>query len=125
MNNLSKEYVSECRKALEEEQAYSLSNTNNWSHVNRELVHQDWDILYKKLAEYVGKLTVANDSVQSLIKEHFEIACRFYTPSKKAYIGMGFFYKENKEMEKFHNSYHPEMVDYLGNAIVHYAKNNL
>ena len=116
MNKLSNEYLNECKSALEAEQAYSLSTTDNWAHVNKELVHKDWDTLYKKLAQYVDEATVDNVNVQLLMKEHFEIACRFYTPSKEAYIGMGLFYKENEDMKKFHNLYHPEMVDYLGNA---------
>ena len=71
------------------EQNHSLSTTDNWAHVNRELVHQDWDVLYKKLAGYVDETAVDNEAVQTLMKEHFEIACRFYIPSKEAYIGMG------------------------------------
>jgi len=125
MKKLSKEYLTKCTTALTAEQAHSLSITDNWAHVNRELVHQDWDTLYKKLADYADEQTVDNVSVQTLMKEHFEIACRFYTPSKEAYIGMGIFYKENEDMKKFHNSYHPKMADYLGDAIVHYAGTNL
>ena len=125
MNKLSNEYLTKCKNALDAEQTHSLSTTDNWAHVNRELVHQDWDVLYKKLAEYADETAVDNVNVQTLMKEHFEIACRFYTPSKEAYIGMGIFYKDNEDMKKFHNSYHPEMVEYLGDAIVHYAGNNL
>ncbi|MEI8614849.1 TipAS antibiotic-recognition domain-containing protein [Shewanella sp. PP-He15 brown] len=125
MNKLSNDYLARCKKALNAEQTHSLSTTNNWAHVNRELVHQDWDVLYRKLAVYADETTADNVNVQALIKEHFEIACRFYTPSKEAYIGMGIFYKENEDMKKFHNSYHPKMVDYLGDAIVHYAANHL
>uniref|UniRef100_UPI004048DBE0 TipAS antibiotic-recognition domain-containing protein n=1 Tax=Roseivirga sp. TaxID=1964215 RepID=UPI004048DBE0 len=125
MNKLSKEYLEECKNALNVEQTYSLSTTDNWAHVNREVVHQDWDVLYKKIAKYVGETTVDNESVQALMKEHFEIACRFYTPSKEAYIGMGMFYKENDDIKKFNNSYNPEMVKYLGDAIVHYAGSHL
>lgn len=41
MNKLSEEYLTECKKALDVEQTHSLSSTDNWAHVNRELVHQD------------------------------------------------------------------------------------
>ena len=101
MNNLSNEYLTECKNALNAEQTHSLSTTENWAHVNRELVHQDWDVLYKKLAQYADETAVDNVNVQTLMKEHFEIACRFYTPSKEAYIGMGVFYKENEDMKNF------------------------
>lgn len=125
MKKLSKEYLAKCKNALNEEQNHSLSTTDNWAHVNRERVHQDWDALYRKLARYVDETPVDDVAVQTLMQEHFEIACRFYTPSKEAYIGMSIFYNENEDMKKFHNSYHPKMVDYLGDAIVHYASNHL
>ena len=125
MNQVSKKYLTECKNSLDVEQTHSLSATDNWAHVNRELIHQDWDTLYKKIAKCVDKIAVDSTSVQRLMEEHFEIACRFYTPSKEAYIGMGIFYKENEDMKKFHNAYHSGMVDYLGDAMVHYARKNL
>lgn len=81
--------------------------------------------LYFVANKYIINGISINESVQALMKEHFEIACCFYNPSKEAYIGMGIFYKENDDMKKFHNSYHPEMVNYLGDAIVHYAGSHL
>jgi hypothetical protein len=47
--------------------SHSLSTTDNWAHVNRELVHQDWDVLYKKLAEYVDKPEIERERVQTLM----------------------------------------------------------
>ncbi len=125
INTLSREYLAKCKEALETQQTHSLSVTNNWEHVDRNLVHKDWDTLYKQLSKHVTTTAVDNVKMQLLMKEHFEIACRFYTPSKEAYVGMGIFYKENEDMWKFHYSYHPEMVDYLGDAIYHYADSNL
>jgi len=121
MNKLSQEYLAECKLALDSEQTKSLSTTDNWAHDDRELVHKDWDVLYKKLAGYANEVAVDDIKVQTLMKEHFDIACRFYTPSKKAYIGMALFYRENEPMKNFHNGYHPEMVSYLGDAMAYYA----
>jgi len=82
MNKLNKEYLAECKLALDSEQTKSLSTTDNWTHVDRELVHKDWDLLYKKLAGYADEVAVDDINVQILMKESFHIACRFYTPSK-------------------------------------------
>lgn len=43
-------YEDECRRSLAEEQAKSLAETNDWEHVDRERVHQDWDVLYREIA---------------------------------------------------------------------------
>jgi hypothetical protein len=61
-------------------------------------------------------------NVQEFIDQHYKIACRFYTPSREAYIGMALFYNENADMKDFHNAYHPKMVEFLGNAMVVYAQ---
>ena len=125
MQQLSAEFLEQCRQALQQEQAVSLVATNHWAHVDRPKVHADWDALYQNLAPHIGKSSADDAAVQSLISEHFAIACRFYTPSKLDYIGMSIFYRENADMAAFHNAYHPEMVSYLGDAMVVYAEQNL
>lgn len=121
MSKLSKEYLNKCRVALSEEQAQSLSNSNNWEHVERDKVHKDWDTLYKELATYIDIAKCNSNKVQEIIEKHYQIACRFYTPSKEAYIGMGIFYQENQDMKVFHNTYHPQMVNFLADSISEFA----
>jgi len=118
-------YLKNCREALDEEQTKSLAETNNWEHVDKNLVHKDWDILYKEIALNIDTSKPQDDNIQKYIKRHFDIACRFYIPTKKAYIGMSIFYSENSDMKDFHNTYHPKMVEFLGDAICLYAEGNL
>ncbi|QZA77435.1 TipAS antibiotic-recognition domain-containing protein [Deefgea tanakiae] len=125
MKQLNADYLEQCRQALQQEQTASLATSNNWAHVDRPKVHADWDALYKKLSQHIGVSDANDAAVQSLMDEHFAIATRFYTPSKLAYIGMGIFYRENADMATFHNGYHPEMVNYLGDAMVVYANQKL
>ncbi len=125
MKQLNSDYLEQCRQALQQEQTASLAASNNWAHVDRPKVHADWDALYKKLSQHIGVSDTNDAAVQSLMDEHFAIATRFYTPSKLAYIGMGIFYRENADMATFHNAYHPEMVNYLGDSMVVYAGQNL
>lgn len=118
-------YLTQCRQALAKEQSISLSETGNWSHVDKQKVHVDWDILYKEMAPLIADSAPSSREVQSLMAQHHEIAKRFYSPTKDAYIGMALFYQENPDMNKFHNSYHPNMVNFLGEAIFVYANKNL
>ena len=119
------EYLEHCRQALAEQQAKSLAETDNWSHVDKQQVHLDWDILYKELAAVVHGSLPSSPEVQSLISRHHAIAVRFYSPSREAYIGLGLYYQENPEMRAYHNNFHPNMVDFLGEAIYAYAQRNL
>lgn len=125
INELSEKIREECRVALSEEQTKSLSETNNWSHVDRAKVHSDWDVLYKKMISHVDAADPSNEDVQKLIAEHYEIVSRFYVPSEKAYIGMALFYGENEGMKIFHTEYHSNMVNFVGDSICFYAYQKL
>ncbi|MEU1308831.1 TipAS antibiotic-recognition domain-containing protein [Streptomyces cinnamoneus] len=115
-------YEDECRRSLAEEQAKSLAETNNWEHVDRNQVHQDWDVLYREIAACLDGSLPGDREVQELVRRHFDIACRFYTPSRETYVGMSLFYAEDDAMREFHNSYHPGMVDFLGDAMRIFAE---
>jgi hypothetical protein len=66
-----------------------------------------------------------DDRTQELIGRHFEIASRFYAPSREAYIGMALLYPEDAAMKEFHNAYHPRMVEFLGLAMPLFAGRRL
>ena len=125
LHSSTPEYLEQCRQALAAEQTKSLAETANWSHVDKAQVHIDWDILYKQFEPLVDASFPSSPEVQSLMAQHYSIASRFYLPSQMAYIGLGLFYRDNPDMKAFHNAYHPKMVDFLGDAIFVYAKNNL
>ena len=125
LQNSTAEYLEQCRQALTTEQTKSLAETENWSHVDKPQVHIDWDILYKELAPLIDGSLPSSSEVQSLMARHCSIGSRFYPPSKKAYIGLALFYEENSDMKAYHNSYHPKMVEFLGEAIFFYANRSL
>ncbi|MDX2565275.1 TipAS antibiotic-recognition domain-containing protein [Streptomyces sp. TX20-6-3] len=116
-------YEDECRRALAEEQAKSLAATDNWAHVDRGQVHQDWAVLYGEITALLdGGCPPWDQRIQELVRRHFDIACRFYVPSRQAYVGMSLFYAENEAMRAFHDSYHPDLVEFLGAAIKVFAE---
>ncbi|WP_428738799.1 TipAS antibiotic-recognition domain-containing protein [Sulfurimonas sp.] len=125
INNTDDAYLNSCRDALQAEQTKSLSQTNNWEHVDREKVHNEWDLLYKDIAQLIDTNKPEDEEVQKLMGKHYAIACKFYRPSKKAYIGMGLFYNDNEDMKNYHNAYHPKMVEFLIDAIHYYSETYL
>ncbi len=118
-------YLDECRDALSTEQAKSLAETNNWSHVDKTEVHTDWGILYEEIAPLIDSSLPSSPVAQALIDRHFSIISHFYSPSKKAYIGLALFYDENPEMKAYHNSFHPKMVEFLGDGMFFFANSKL
>lgn len=125
MQNSYAEELDQCRQALIEEQNHSLASTAQWSHVDKRQAHADWDALYQRLAQLVDRSPAQADEVQALMAQHYAIASRFFRPSKQAYIGMALFYAENTEMRNFHNSYHPNMVTFLREAMAAHAHQKL
>jgi len=121
LQNLDPTYLETCRNALSQEQSKSLAETDHWAHVDRTQVHADWDALYKTLAGVIDTSTASDTHIQELLAQHYTIACRFYTPSPAAYLGMALFYQDNPGMRDFHNAYHPQMVNFLGDAMCVYA----
>jgi hypothetical protein len=121
----SDEYLSTCRQALEREKNKSLSETNTWEHVDREKVHSDWNELFTELAKLIDHSSPSDDAVQAIIAQHYHITCRFYRPSKRAYIGTSLFLNENKEFLDYHNRYHPQLANFLGVAMRYYAENSI
>jgi hypothetical protein len=122
---MTPEYQQICRDALNDEQAKSLADTDNWSHVNKQQVHSDWDALYKELTPMIQRLPAAAPEIQAMMARHYGIVSCFYAPSKLAYIGMSLFYRENSDMKSFHNGYDANMVDFLGQAMPIYAEKHL
>ena len=121
----SSDYADTCRTALAAEQAASLAETDGWSHVDRQQVHSDWDALYRALAAARDGSEVSSPGIQELMAQHYAIACRFYVPSKDAYMGMSLLYSENLEMRTFHNGYGPDLVHFLSEAMQLFAQRNL
>lgn len=123
--SLSSSYLQECRNALNEEQTRSLAATNHWEHVDRSRVHADWDALYQRISPLIASAEPSSSQMQDLIAEHYAIACRFYVPSARAYLGMALHYQENADMAAYHNAYHPDMVKFLAEAMNSYAHSAL
>jgi hypothetical protein len=119
------EYQQECRAALSAEQARSLADTNNWSHVDKPQTHRDWDALYQELTPLMRRLPPSAPEIEAIMARHYGIVSRFYAPSKQAYIGMSLFYAENDDMRRFHNAYDPNMVAFLAQAMPLYARDHL
>ena len=125
MQDLSTDYAQACRDALAAEQAASLAETDGWSHVNKEKVHSDWDELYRELAVARDGALPSAPHIQDLVARHYVIACRFYAPSREAYIGMSLFYEEDVEMRAFHDRYGSGLVAFLSQAMQIYAARKL
>jgi hypothetical protein len=70
MRNPASHDADTCRSALAAEQAASLAGTDDWSHVDRQQVHSDWDALYRALAAARDDSEVSSPAVQEMRTFH-------------------------------------------------------
>jgi TipAS antibiotic-recognition domain len=78
------EYLQACRVALSTEQAASLAATDNWSHVDKAKVHQDWDALYQELTPLMQHLSPDAPEIQAIMAKaslHWHESALAYTMS--------------------------------------------
>ncbi|MDF1758947.1 MAG: MerR family transcriptional regulator [Coxiellaceae bacterium] len=87
---------------------------------------RDNDQVYAELAKAIDdKLLPASPEVQALIHRHYELVKLFWTPTKQSYIGLGQLYCSNPDFIKFYDDIHPELLDFLIQAMGVYAEKQL
>jgi DNA-binding transcriptional MerR regulator len=100
--------------------------TKDWKKENYEQVKADYDRLHKALTFMI--LRGANpddDDVQAIVREHYEVISRFYTPTKDIYAGLGEMYVQHPEFRKLYDSYHPQLAEYIRDAMNIFADRHL
>lgn len=65
------------------------------------------------------------EEVQDLIRQHYTWVKNFWTPTKETYIGLGKMYLDHPDFREFYNKYHPNLVEYLVEAMQIFAEREL
>jgi DNA-binding transcriptional MerR regulator len=104
----------------------SKQRTQGWTKQDYEGVKEDYDRLHRALTDALTRGLKPDDKgVQELVKQHYNVICRFWTPNKEAYIGLGKMYCEHPDFRKLYDSHHPKLAEFLANAISVFAQNEL
>jgi hypothetical protein len=89
-------------------------------------MQKESDKLCKKFAKAINEnLQVNSPEVQALVRQHFQMIERFYTPTKEVYIGLGQLYVEHPDFRKFYEAYHPELAQFMAQAMKVFADQEL
>lgn len=116
------EYGTKAEELLKQSQRKTATwNADEWDSVKK-----DGDALHTELTLAIDKqLCPYSKEVQAIIERHFALQSRFFDLTKEVYIGLADLYATHPDFKKFFEAYHPNMIDYLGKAIKHYAEKNL
>ena len=101
----------------------SWKNVRHWKKSNWESFKNDGDQLNQDLAQAMkSHLKPADIAVQALIQRHYDWVKNFWIPTKASYIGLADMYLDHPDYRDFYNNYHPNLVEYLVEAMRVFAE---
>lgn len=97
-------------------------NIKGWTVRDWNAASQESAAIFRDLTDLLEK-KYATDSerVQAVIKRHYDWITKFWTPNKESYVGLAQLYTE-KEWQKTFEMYHPELAQYLFDAMQIFAR---
>jgi DNA-binding transcriptional MerR regulator len=106
--------------------AESKRRTKGWSAEDYQRVAQDYDELHRAFASALEQgLAPGHAEVQALVKRHYAVVNRFWTPTREAYIQLGKGYCEHPDFRRLYDSYRRGLAEYLAEAMGVYAEREL
>lgn len=104
----------------------SKQRTKNWKREDFEKVKSDYDELHRAFADSLNRSVAPSaPEVQALVKRHYAVVDRFWTPNRESYIGLGKNYCEHPDFRKVFDGFHPKLAEYLAEAMKIYAEREL
>ncbi len=121
-DDLVNRYGNEAKKYIVESQ----NNIKSWTKQDFQQNKKEADDLAKELSSKLeAGLSPNSSEVQALMKRHYNMIKKFYTPSKKVYIGLGELYKDHKDFRKLYDGYHPKLAEFIADSMKVFAENEL
>lgn len=114
-NKASKAQIDQCNE-----------RTKNWKKEDWEEAKREGEELYKSLISKIQtNIEPTASEVQDLVRKHYHMIERYYTPSKESYIGLGQLYCDHPDFKKHYDSYHPQLAEFLAKGMKTFAENEL
>lgn len=104
----------------------SWMKVRHWKKSNWEQFKQEGEQLNQDLAKAMSNSLKPTDiEVQALIQRHYSWVKNVWTPTKKTYMGLAQMYLDHPDYRDFYNRYHPNLVEYLVEAMKVYSEREL
>ena len=104
----------------------SWDRARDWKKPDWEQFKNDGEQLNQALANALKKHLKPEDAeVQALVQRHYDWVNIFWTPTHESYTGLAQMYLDHPDYREFYNKYHPNLVEYLVEAIRVYAARKL
>jgi DNA-binding transcriptional MerR regulator len=106
--------------------AESKRRMSGWSTQDAADVKQEWATFGPALVASIhAGQSVDDPAVQQTIARHYQWICRFWTPDRASYPGLGQLYVDSPEFRAQFDEQDPRLAEYLRDAMTVYAEANL
>ncbi len=101
----------------------SRERTKGWTQTEYDQVNREYAEIHTALSLQIllGSPVESND-VQALIKKHYAVVSRFWTPDRNSYPALGRMYCDSPDFRKVYDVYHPGLAEYLAKAMERFAE---
>lgn len=104
----------------------SWQKVAHWKKPNWETFKEEGEQLNQALVRAIKDHLKPNASeVQALVQRHYAWVSNFWIPTKETYTGLAQMYLDHPDYRSFYNNYHPDLVEYLVEAMRFYAEKKL
>lgn len=119
-------YAAEARERYGEEAVRAQERAAGWDTDTAVSVMAEGDAVHRDLAAAMAAGTPVDDAgVQDVIARHHAWVCRFWTPGRDAYTGLGQLYVDDERFTATIDATAPGLAVYLRDAIAVYARERL
>jgi MerR family transcriptional regulator, thiopeptide resistance regulator len=123
---LEGELVERYGEEVREHFAESERRTRGWTAQDHASQGRYWtDLEARILAQLDAGARPDEPQVQELIDEHHAAVARFWTPARDSYAALGRLYVDHPEFRSRYDARHPDLAEYLRDAIEVYARTRL
>lgn len=118
---LTKKYGQEKKEAM----LKTNKDVSGWKKEEWDSVRKEADDMCKQLVSLLEKnAKPGSPEVQKQIRRHFEGLKKFWEPNKESYAGHADFIMET-DLHKFYDAYHPQLAQFMADAIKIFAAQSL
>jgi DNA-binding transcriptional MerR regulator len=102
--------------------AQSKQNTKGWTRDDYRQVAADYDAIHAAMtAQLNAGAPVKSPEVMAIVRQHYDLVCRFWQPDAASYAGLGQLYIDHPDFRKLYDSWHPGLAAYLAEAMKEFA----
>lgn len=114
-NGVSQDVINKCKDKI-----------TNWKEEEWFKIKHEGDRIHEELVSAINNhLGPSSSEVQKIVKKHYQMTKLFWTPTRDSYIGLGQLYCSHPDFKDFYNRYHPNLLEFLVDAMKVFAVNEL